>query len=155
MTKASKGSGTRARRAFSAEFKVEAVRLMGERRALGVSLAQVGRELAVRPDLLRKWARRLAQRLGAVAGDVFPGNGKLPSAEDEVRRLQRENVTLRQERDFSKKAAAFFAKESRRHGHSDHGALDAPHQRTPSRPGRPAVAPREAESEPRPRPSIS
>jgi transposase len=30
-----------------------------------------------------------------------------------VRRLQRENAVLRQERDFLKKAAAFFAKESR------------------------------------------
>jgi transposase len=44
---------------------------------------------------------------------VFPGHGQLPSAEAEVRRLQRENATLRQERDFLKKAAAFFAKESR------------------------------------------
>lgn len=113
MTKAGKESGKRARRAFSAEFKVEAVRLMEERRALGVSLAQVSRELDVRPNLLRKWARRLAQRPGAGAGDVFPGNGKLPRVEDEVRRLQRENATLRQERDFLKQAVAFFAKESR------------------------------------------
>ncbi len=113
MTKSSSGSGKRARRSFSAEFKVEAVRLMSERRALGVSLAQVGRELDVRPGLLRKWARRLAQRPGAARGDVFPGNGRQPSAEEDVRRLQRENATLRQERDFLKKAAAFFAKESR------------------------------------------
>jgi len=113
MTKASGGSGKRARRAFSAEFKVEAVRLMGERRAQGVSLAQVGRELDVRPNLLRRWARRLAQRPGAAGSDGFPGNGRQPSAEEELRRLQRENATLRQERDFLKKAAAFFAKESR------------------------------------------
>ena len=33
----------RERRVFSAEFKAEAVRLMAERRALGVSLVQVGR----------------------------------------------------------------------------------------------------------------
>jgi hypothetical protein len=45
--------------------------------------------------------------------DVFPGNGRQPSAEEELRRLQRENATLRQERDFLKKAAVFFAKESR------------------------------------------
>jgi len=33
--------------------------------------------------------------------------------EAEVRRLQRENEVLRQERDFAKKAAAYFAKELR------------------------------------------
>ncbi len=110
MTKASTGSEKRARRAFSAEFKVEAVRLMSERRAQGVSLAQVGRELDVRPDLLRKWARQVAERAGARPREVFPGPGPLA---DEVRRLQRENAVLRQERDFAKKAAAFFARESR------------------------------------------
>jgi transposase len=78
-----------------------------------VSQAQIGRELDVRPDLLRKWARQLEERAGRPAGDVFPGNGKQPSAEEEVRRLQRENAVLRQERDFAKKAAAFFARESR------------------------------------------
>ena len=53
MTKANKGSGKRERRAFSAEFKVEAVRLLRERQQLGVSLAQIGRELDVGPDVLR------------------------------------------------------------------------------------------------------
>jgi transposase len=33
--------------------------------------------------------------------------------EEELRRVRRENAVLRQERDFLKKAAAFFAKESR------------------------------------------
>jgi transposase len=33
--------------------------------------------------------------------------------EEEVRRLRRENAVLRQERDFLKHAAAFFARESR------------------------------------------
>ena len=33
--------------------------------------------------------------------------------EQEVRRLRRENATLRQEAAFAKKAAAFFARESR------------------------------------------
>ena len=82
MRKASKGSGKRERRAFGAEFKVEAVRLMRERQKLGVSVAQVGRELAVRPDLLRKWARQVEDRAGRAPSDVFPGNGKLPEAEE-------------------------------------------------------------------------
>lgn len=113
MNKSKQAVPGRRRRAFSPEFKVEAVRLMRERRAAGVSLAQVGRELDVRPHLLRAWARQLDGRAGAAAREVFPGHGQLPSAEAEVRRLQRENAVLRQERDFLKKAAAFFAKESR------------------------------------------
>jgi len=113
MTKANKGSGKRARRAFSAEFKVEAVRLLRERQQLGVSLAQIGRELDVGPDVLRRWARQVEDRAGRAPSDVFPGNGQLPQMEEEVRRLRRENAVLRQERDFLKHAAAFFAKESR------------------------------------------
>ena len=108
MRESSKRSLKRERRAFSAEFKVEAVRLMRERRALGVSLAQIGRELDVRPDILRAWARQLEGRPGAAVGDVFPGNGQLPSAEGEVRRLQRENAVLRQEREFLKKAHGYY-----------------------------------------------
>lgn len=57
----------RERRAFSAEFKAEAVQLMRDRRTLGVSLAQIGRELDVRPDQLRVWARQLARRNGEQA----------------------------------------------------------------------------------------
>src|ERR1700730_1266539 len=109
MTKA-KGSGSRERRAFSSEFKMEAVRLMGERQKLGVSLAQIGREVDVRPDQLRRWAQQLEERAGRPPHEAFPGPGPLA---DEVRRLQRENAVLRQERDFAKKAAAFFARESR------------------------------------------
>lgn len=106
-------SGKRVRRFFSAEFKVEAVRLTRSRRSQGVSLEQIGRELAVRPDQLRVWARQVEQRSGASLTDVFPGQGKLPSAEDEIRRLKRELDITRQERDFLKKASAYFAKESR------------------------------------------
>ena len=110
MTKANKGNGGRERRVFSAEFKMEAVRLMHERQKLGVSLAQISREVDVGPDLLRRWAQQLEERAGRPPHEVFPGPGPLA---DEVRRLQRENAVLRQERDFAKKAAAFFARESR------------------------------------------
>ena len=60
-------SSRRERRAFTDEFKQEAVRLMHERRATGWTLTQVGRELDVRPDQLREWARRLADREGGLA----------------------------------------------------------------------------------------
>lgn len=100
--------GRRQRRQFSPEFKQEAVRLMNERRSGGASLAQIARELEVQPDLLRSWAHRLGQ------WDVArSANGTPVNPEEELRRLRRELEITRQERDFLKKATAFFAKESR------------------------------------------
>ena len=67
----------------------------------------------MRPDLLRAWARQARTRAGQAPTDVFPGAGRLPSVEEELRQLRRELEVARQERDFLKKAAAYFAKESR------------------------------------------
>lgn len=82
---------------------------MRRRRAEGVSLDDVGRELGVRPNQLWLWAREVD------GADVEAGVGRLPgeTLEEENRRLRRENAILREEREFAKKAAAFFAKESR------------------------------------------
>lgn len=99
--------GRRERREFSAEFKAEAVRLVAERRAAGVSLAQVGRELDVRPDQLRAWARRQGHQ--TVGTSAFPGE----TVEQENRRLRHEVEVLRQEQAFAKKVAVYFAKGSR------------------------------------------
>ena len=98
------------RRVFTAEFKHEAVRLLDARRAQGGTLTAVARELGLRPGQLREWAAQAAQAAGVPVTAVAP-NGE--TLEQEVRRLRRENATLRQEAEFAKKAAAFFAKESR------------------------------------------
>ena len=101
----------RAHRTFSEAFKREAVRRMRERRDEGISLGQIGRELDVRPQLLWAWARKLdGKGTGRVESVAAPPPSE--SLEEEVRRLRRENATLKQEREFAKKAAAFFAKES-------------------------------------------
>ena len=71
--------GRRERRTFSAEFKLEAVRLVRERRAAGVSLAQVGRELGVRADMLRAWAQQAEERAGRSERDVSPAMGSCPA----------------------------------------------------------------------------
>jgi len=94
---------TRKRRAFSDEFKQQAVRRARERTASGVPLTQVGRELGVTADLLRRWTHL------AEAGEASAVVGAEVVTLAEVRRLRREVETLRQERDFAKKAAAFFA----------------------------------------------
>ena len=105
--KANRKAGRRERREFSAEFRADAVRLVAERRAVGVTLAQVGRELDIRPDQLRMWARE--QRGTLVAGATGPGE----TVEQENRRLRREVATLRQEQAFAKIVAVYFANESR------------------------------------------
>jgi len=52
-------------------------------------------------------------RRGAGPTDVFPGQGRLPSEAEEIRRLEREVRRLSQENACLKTAAAYFAKESR------------------------------------------
>ena len=97
------------RKYFSPEFKAEAVR----RAASGdATVLEVARELGVRSDRVREW---IAQAQGARRG---PGRGQAAGAaglslDEEVRQLRRENAQLREERDILKKAAAFFARESR------------------------------------------
>jgi transposase len=93
------------KRRFSAEFKAEALRLLRQRHAQGVTAADVARELGVGPGLLSMWAQQA--RATDARGD------RSETLEEEVRRLRRENAILREERAFAKKAAAFFAMESR------------------------------------------
>ncbi len=94
------------RRQFSREFKVEAVRQVLEH---GRPLAQMARELDISASVLRRWK----QQVEADPSEAFPGNGRMKAEDEELRRLRREVVRLRQERDFLKKTAKFFAGESR------------------------------------------
>ena len=90
------------KRDFTPEFKQNAVRLVVAGKK---TRAQIAREIGVRADLLYKWQRDLAPH---TTPDAEPMNG-LP-AERRIRELERENATLREEREILKKAAAFFAK---------------------------------------------
>lgn len=94
------------RRRFTREYKVEAVRLVSQS---GVSVAQAARDLGVHPNSLRKWVREYR----ADPQQAFPGEGQQTRDNAEVTRLRREVAKLRMERDILKKAAAFFATESR------------------------------------------
>ncbi len=95
----------RKRRTYTPEFKAEAVKLVTEQ---GYSAAEAARSLGVHETLLRSWKQALETK-----GDqAFPGQGKLPAIEEELRRLRAENKRLQMERDILKKATAFFARES-------------------------------------------
>ena len=93
------------RRQFTDEFKLEAVRLIGES---GRPVAQVARELGISDNVLYRW--RTEQRYVESQGGT---RQSVRAEQDELTRLKRENETLRKERDFLRRAAAFFAKESR------------------------------------------
>jgi transposase len=95
----------RARRKFTREFKVEAVRLVRER---GVTVAQAARDLGLGQTVLRKWVRAFA----ADPREAFPGHGQQKPEQAELTQLRREVARLKMERDILKKAAAYFAKES-------------------------------------------
>ena len=94
----------RERRSFSKEYKLEAVLLVIEG---GQSIAQVARDLGIRPGLLGRWKQEYEQG----HGNAFPGQGQL-RPEDELRQLRKENARLRMERDILKKAAVIFSKDS-------------------------------------------
>ena len=74
---------------------------------------QIGRDLDLHPDQLRKWARELGEwRSEPSVASPDPVKMTDPERENEIRRLRRELERVKQERDFLKKATAFFAKES-------------------------------------------
>ena len=94
------------RKSYPREFKVEAVRLALES---GEAVGKVAQEIGVHPNTLRAWIAELQ----ADPKHAFPGKGRLKPEADEVQRLRKENARLRQELEFLKKTAAYFAKQSR------------------------------------------
>ena len=92
------------RRKYTREFKLEAVRLSEDP---DQSAAEVARALGIRPSILYRWR----QAFKSEGADAFPGHGKLPESEEEVRQLQRELERVTQERDILKKAIAIFSRE--------------------------------------------
>jgi transposase len=94
----------RTRRRFTPEFKAQAVRLVLDE---GKSIESVARELDLVASALGQWVKH-------ARADRTHGRSGLTTAErEELARLRRENRILQEERDILKKAAAFFAKQSR------------------------------------------
>lgn len=88
---------------YPPEFRAKAVRLVEES---DKPITQVARDLSIAYQTLYEWVSR-ARKAKAKAAD---GPDKPLSTEDEVRQLRRQLDEVTLERDFLKKAAAYFAK---------------------------------------------
>jgi len=94
----------RPRRAFTAGFKAEAVRLC---RAGGRTIGQVSEDLDLTETALRDWIKRADAEVQVTPKETLTNEerGELVELRKRVKRLE-------MEREILKKAAAFFAKES-------------------------------------------
>jgi transposase len=94
----------RTRRSFTEDYKTGAIRLVLDE---GKTVAAVARDLGLTESSLRNWVEH-------ARADRTKGRTGLTTAErEELARLRKENRILAEERDILKKAAAFFAKQSR------------------------------------------
>ncbi len=94
------------RKKYSKEFKLDAISLVTEQ---GYSRAEAARSLSINPTILNRWIKENESD----DGQAFRGNGKLTAEQLEIRRLREENKRLKMEKDILKKAAAFFAQETK------------------------------------------
>ena len=94
------------RRKYSQEFKNDAVKLVTEQ---GYRLSEAARNLDVDVSVLRRWVVGSERDKSA----AFSGNGRMTPEQEEIRKLREENKRLLMEREILKKAAAFFANESK------------------------------------------
>jgi transposase len=91
-------------RRYSPQFKREALKRAN---AEDVTDIQVCKELGISARQLRRWRDEVC----LLGNDAFPGKGH--SHDEEMTKLKRELAKVKQERDFLKEAAAYFAKESK------------------------------------------
>ena len=89
---------------YSPEFEREALERASED---GVTDIIVCEELGISARQLRRWR----DEYGLLGDEAFPGQGR--SRDEELTKLKRELAKVKQERDFLKDAAVFFAKESK------------------------------------------
>ncbi len=95
-------------RRYTNEFKIEAVRL-----GQSVGMSEASRRLGIPDSSLFNWVRlERAGKLGSSSGpSTTPRSAK--ELEAEVDRLRRELISIKTDNEILKKAAAYFAKESR------------------------------------------
>jgi len=98
----------RKRKQYTDEFKFEAVRLLVDS---GKPLSVIARELGISDYLLSRWKRDLQDDISTV--DTSKSKKAINSRDEEINKLRRELKRVTDERDFLKKTAAYFAKDSK------------------------------------------
>jgi transposase len=90
---------------YTKELREEAVKLVTEQ---GLTIPDVGRRLSIPKSTISYWVKE--ERKGKLS---LVGSSKktLTETEMEMARIRRELVQVKMERDFLRKAAAYFAKE--------------------------------------------
>lgn len=91
--------------AYTEEFRREAVKRAEQE---GSTSASVARELGIHPGQIYNW-RRQFNRLSEKQFNTLDGVDYSKQESETTRKLKRENVTLKKEIEFLKKAAAYFA----------------------------------------------
>ena len=94
------------RREYSKEFKRDAISLVIDQ---GYKKTESAKSLGIHPTLLSRWIKEFELD----AGDAFRGRGKLKPEQEELRQLREEVKRLKMEKEILKKAALFFAKETK------------------------------------------
>ena len=90
------------RRGFTQEYRDQAVSLVLHS---GRTIRDVAKTVGVHEITLGKWVSK------AKEGEQGPDKDLSETERAELARLRKENITLRMERDFAKKVAAWFARQ--------------------------------------------
>jgi len=94
---------------YTEDFRREAVRRADDP---GASAVDIARELGIHPGQIYNW-RRQYKRLSDKQFNSVQGVDYSKEESEEVRKLKREIADLKEERDFLKKAAAYFSNQKR------------------------------------------
>lgn len=95
------------RKKYSKEYKLDAVSLVLEQ---GYTRIEAAKSLEINATMLGRWVKEHKQ---SDDGQAFRGNGKLTPEQKEIKRLKQQVKRLETEREILKKAAVFFAAETK------------------------------------------
>jgi len=94
-------------KSYPESFRKEAVRLADQPDR---TAADVARELGIHPGQIYNW-RSQFNKLSKGQFTVADGTNYSKAEKEEIRKLKKEIARLKEERDFLKKATAYFAKD--------------------------------------------
>ena len=95
MNKKTSSHSKGTRRAFTEEYKIEAVKMVTEQ---GFKVTDAAKQLGINPNQLHQWKDKFSEKEEASDNEL-------------IKRLQAKVKKLEMERDILKKATAFFASE--------------------------------------------